>query len=159
MFNEKEIIDIAIVLEQNAENRYRSASRHTRNSALKDLLNWAANEELKHVELFQGLGKHALPNSVALAAEAGFTDKFMDIISGNSSFSLEDVDFSKVKTISDLLAIFIEFEKDTILFYEILSTFVVDDDASMNIRRIIEEEQEHIAKIKSFADTGEDRFK
>jgi len=152
MFNAREIIDIAIVIEQNAERRYRSASRHARNSALKDLLDWVANEELIHVDRFQEIGKQIQqPGGESLASDAGITDEFVDIISGNASFSLEDIDFSKVKTISDLLTIFIEFEKDTVLFYEMLSAFVIDEEASRKIRVIIEEEEKHIEKFRIFS--------
>jgi rubrerythrin len=60
------------------------------------------------------------------------------------------VDFSNVNRQEDLIGIFIEFEKDTILFYETLMPFIEDNDTLENIAKIIAEENNHIKKLQDF---------
>jgi rubrerythrin len=74
---------------------------------------------------------------------------FADFL-GEKSFSHQDVDFSKIERVDDLVAVFIEFEKDTILFYETLKPFIEDDDTLNNLEKIIAEENKHIAKLNEF---------
>ncbi|MEJ2730862.1 MAG: hypothetical protein P8185_20565 [Deltaproteobacteria bacterium] len=71
-------------------------------------------------------------------------------ILGDKSFSHRHVDFSGVDRADDLIGIFLEFEKDTILFYETLIPFIEDDDTLENIKKIIAEENNHIKKLQDF---------
>jgi rubrerythrin len=74
---------------------------------------------------------------------------FNDLL-GDKSFSHKEVDFSKVEQIDDLMAIFIEFEKDSILFYELLEPFIEDESTLENLKKIIAEEKNHITRIQDF---------
>ncbi len=69
---------------------------------------------------------------------------------GEQSFSLKDVDFSQVERINDLVAIFIEFEEDSILFYEMLHPFIQDEDTLVQLDKIIAEENLHIERLREF---------
>jgi len=71
-------------------------------------------------------------------------------ILGDKSFSHKDVDFTRVDRTDDLIGIFIEFEKDTVLFYETLIPFIEDSDTLENIAEIIAEENNHIKKLHEF---------
>ncbi|MGD8270793.1 MAG: ferritin-like domain-containing protein, partial [Desulfobacterales bacterium] len=55
--------------------------------------------------------------------------------------------FSEVDRIEDLINIFIEFEKDTVLFYETLIPFIEDNNTLQYITKIIAEENNHIQKL------------
>ena len=48
-----------------------------------------------------------------------------------------------------MIETFIEFEKDTILFYQMLETFIQDDSALQELNEIVAEEERHIEKLKS----------
>ena len=50
--------------------------------------------------------------------------------------------------VDELIAIFIEFEKDTILFYEILEPFIEDDRTLADLKKIIAEENNHIIRLQ-----------
>ena len=65
------------------------------------------------------------------------------------NFSLEDVDFSRIDHINTMIATFIEFEEDTILFYRMLETFIQDESALQELNEIVAEEERHIEKLKS----------
>ena len=49
-----------------------------------------------------------------------------------------------------MIATFIEFEEDTILFYRMLETFIQDESALQELNEIVAEEERHIEKLKSF---------
>ena len=153
MFNTIEIIDIAITLEKNTERLYKSSRRHTKNFALKDLLAWAAEEEARHSEFFSNLKKKIQKNDERDVVKDA-PGEFLDTVLKDTPFSLEDIDFTKVSTMKDLLSIFVEFENDTILFYELLKSFLLDDDSVDKIDQIISEEKKHIEKLRAFSSYG-----
>jgi rubrerythrin len=74
---------------------------------------------------------------------------------GDKNFSLKEVDFSSIENINDLVEIFIEFEKDSIIFYEILKPFVEDPVAREHLSKIIDEEESHIERLKEITDRKE----
>jgi rubrerythrin len=55
-----------------------------------------------------------------------------------------------VDHLNNLIAIFLEFEKDTILFYKTLIPFIEDNATLENINKIIAEENNHIKKLQDF---------
>jgi rubrerythrin len=74
---------------------------------------------------------------------------FTDML-GEKSFSHREVDFSKMGQPHDLVAAFIEFEQDTVLFFETLKPFIEDTGTLDNLEKIIAEENNHIAKLHRF---------
>ena len=62
---------------------------------------------------------------------------------------MDDVDFSRIEHINTMIATFIEFERDTILFYQMLEAFIQDDSALQELSAIVAEEEHHIEKLKS----------
>lgn len=67
---------------------------------------------------------------------------------GDKTLSLDEVDFSQIRSTASLLETFVTFEQDTILFYEFLQAFIQDDAAQKGLKKIIEEEQKHVAELK-----------
>lgn len=147
MFSIHEILDIAIKLEKNGETVYRNAIAKVSKPELVSLLEWMAEEEVKHAEWFTEL-KHALEtkNVNPFVEEMG-RELFNDLL-GDKNFSLKEVDFSTVDQLDDLVAIFIEFEKDSVLFYQVLEPFIEDADTRENLKKIINEENRHIKRLQ-----------
>ena len=126
MFSAKEVLDIAIRLEKNGENVYRGAIKKLSDPNLSLLLEWMADEEARHARCFSRMQeKLTLEPPDPMAEEMG-RDLLKNLLAGQS-FSLEDVDFSRIDHINAMIATFIEFEKDTILFYQMLEAFIQDD--------------------------------
>jgi len=149
MFSIQEILDLAIRLENNGESVYRQAVGEISEPELVSLLQWMADEEVKHARWFSDL-KHKLKTHSTNRFMAEMSREVFADFLGEKSFSHQDVDFSKIERVSDLVAVFIEFEKDTILFYETLKPFIEDADTLNNLGKIIAEENEHIAKLHQF---------
>ena len=76
----------------------------------------------------------------------------LESIVGNRSFSLEDVDFSKIEEVHDLLKIMIRFEKDTVEFYYLFRDFLTDGDEKACLDGIIADEEKHIRKLEECRD-------
>ena len=152
MFSAKEIIDLAIKLEKNGEAVYRHAIAKVANSDLVPLLEWMADEEVKHADWFAELkDKLETENENPFAEEMG-RELFNEML-GEKNFSLKDVDFSTIDNSDDLIRVFIEFEKDSIIFYEVLKPFVEDPVARQSLQQIIDEEKRHIEHLEGIADS------
>jgi rubrerythrin len=149
MFSVLEILDLAIQLETNGESVYRNAIDKTNKPELVSLLIWMADEEARHMRWFSEVKKNFKMHSINPFMEEMSRKVFGGIL-GDKSFSHRDVDFSNVNRQEDLIGIFIEFEKDTILFYETLMPFIEDNDTLENIAKIIAEENNHIKKLQDF---------
>ena len=147
MFSTGEILDLAVRIEQNGEAVYRDACVMLSNPELISLLNWMADEEAKHAKWFSGLKDQLETHSANLFVEEMSRELFSEML-GEKSFSHKEVDFSRVADADELIAIFIEFEKDTILFYEILEPFIEDDQTLADLKKIIAEENNHISRLQ-----------
>ena len=125
MFSTSEILDLAVRIEKNGEAVYRQAADKLSNPELVSLLTWKADEEVKHAEWFS-----ELKSRVVMASDNPFLEQmshelFNDLL-GEKNFSHKDVDFERVQNVDELMVIFIEFEKDSVLFYEVLEPFIED---------------------------------
>ena len=149
MFSVHEILDLAIQLETNGEAVYRDAADKVAASELANLLTWMADEEAGHRRWFSEMKKNFEMHSINPFMEEMGRKVFGGIL-GDKSFSHKEVDFSRIDCQEDLISVFTEFEKDTILFYQTLIPFVEDDDTLVNIEKIIAEENNHIQKLQNF---------
>jgi len=149
MFSIEDIIDLAIQIEENGERVYRTAVEKAPNPSLASLLQWLADEEAEHIRWFCELREVANRNSVDPQLEEMGKNILRSVV-GEQSFSLDEADFSKIDTVKDLLRLAIEFEKDTILFYEMIQTFVQDNQVLNHLREIIKEETRHIGLLEEY---------
>jgi rubrerythrin len=147
MFTTREILDIALKIEQNGEAVYRQAILDLVNPDIAKHLAWMADEEARHAEWFMKLRSELRTHKNHIAANEMNSDVLQHII-GKQSFTLQDIDFPGVDDMQDLINIFIQFEKDGILFYEMLRTFVKDPDVLESLDQIIAEEYQHIETLQ-----------
>jgi len=154
LFSAKEIIDLAIKLEKNGETVYRNAIEKMSKPELVPLLEWMADEEVKHADWFADLKHNLETKNQNPFAEEMSRELFNEML-GEKNFSLKDVDFSSIGDLADLVAVFIEFEKDSIIFYEVLKPFVEDPVARKFLQKIIDEEKHHIERLEGITDTKE----
>ena len=146
MFSIQEILDLAIRLENNGESVYRNAAAKLSRSDLVSLLEWMVDEEVKHARWFAELKHKYESDAINPFMEEMGREIFNDML-GEKSFSHQDVDFSKMNHPDDLVSVFIEFEQDTILFYETLKPFIEDNGTLNELEKIIAEENNHITKL------------
>ena len=154
MFTASELLDMAIKLENNGEGVYRSAIAKVKKPELVSLLEWMANEEAKHARFFSELKVNLETKQMNPFVEEMSRELFDDLL-GNQNFSLKEVDFSSIGNTDELIAVFIEFEKDSVIFYKVLEPFVQDPVALRHLQKIIDEENLHIKQLQKFIDRRE----
>jgi rubrerythrin len=149
MFSIVDIINLAVQIEENAAKVFRDAATKVTDSSLVSQLNWLADEEVKHAEWFSELKQ----NVKKTVDDPDLDDTGKAILQGalgDQTFSLKDVDFSKLDQIEDLLKRAIEFENDTILFYEMIGSFIEEKETLNHLNTIIEEEKSHVRLLEEF---------
>ena len=142
MFTLGEIIDIAIQIEENGESFYRRALEIIRDPALENLLQWLAEEELRHRECFLNMKASMSTGSNDRLAEQ-VSGAILQSAVGDHAFSLEEVDFNSIEDEAMLIETAMGFEQDSIMFYEMIQSFVSDPMILAHANRIIEEERKH----------------
>lgn len=152
MFSAREIIDIAIQIERNGEKIYREAMAAVRDESLAAALQWMADEEVRHAHWFAELKQELQADTGRNILVEEFGRELFDGILKNRSFSLEEVDFSKIEDLQTMMEIFVEFEKDSVLFYQVLEPFVQDDETRNQLDAIIAEERRHIEMLQDWLD-------
>jgi rubrerythrin len=151
MFSLEEILDLGIRIENNGEKFYREAQQKVALEELKMLLGRLADDEVAHVGFFTRK-KEALKSKPEDPELEKLASTVLQGILGDQTFSLKEVNPADLETIDDLLNLAIEFEKDTILFYELLTDLVTRDDTLKGLQEIIEEENRHVAVLQAFKD-------
>ena len=154
MFTLGEIVDLAVRIEQNGESTYRKAQKVVSSPILSSMLQWLADDEAEHEKWFTELKQ----NVNEKIEDPKFEEMGREILGGvlgEHAFSMEEADFSSIKDIKDVLELSLEFEKDTLVFYEMLKEFVEDEKVLSGMAKIIEEENRHIAYLQEFLEKGE----
>jgi len=152
MFTVGDILDLAILIENNGETAYRDVAKKISNLSLISMLQWLADEEAEHAARFGEMKEKAEKTIDDPKLEEMGRDIFLGVM-GDQSFSLQDADFLKINEVKELLSVAIEFEKDTVLFYEMLLSFIDDEETKDGLNTIITEENEHIRKLQEFLDS------
>jgi rubrerythrin len=150
-FSSKEILEMAVRIEENGLGFYKAASASTESQQIKELFDYFIIEEVKHVELFEAL-KEAITDGVPsdyndpyLAEESLYINALAD----SSIFTEGDDGIKLAKSIKgddEAIDFAIQIEKDSILFYLELINMVRDDDRA-TVKTILSEERKHIAKL------------
>ena len=147
MFSEREILEIAVRMEKNGENEYRKAVKAVSDQTLIESLEWMAAEEREHADFFSDL-LGQLEEQAKSPFGMEMDGAFLRDLIGGSSLSLKTVDFAQVESLETLVTIFIGFEEDSILFYQMITPMIDDSETRDRVERIIAEEQAHIKRLR-----------
>jgi rubrerythrin len=152
MFTIDEILDLGTRIEKNGEKLLREAQTRTSDPNLALLLKWLADEEVQHTQWLSDLKPISGADSAGAELEAAGRGLLRDIL-GDEGFSLDDLDFSKIEQRNELLMKMIEFENDTVLFYQMIQTAVSDKEVLDCIDTIIAQEKKHAQRLQKFIDS------
>ena len=147
MFTLNDIRNIAIQIEQNGEQIYRSAGKRAHNPQMAHMFDWMADEEMRHGQWFKAL---KVPSQTSAAHDEIETmgRSLLQEMMKNQTFSLEDTQLQTLTDISELLTLSLEFEHDTILFYEMLRAFIEAAETIEQLNIIIAEERGHVQQLR-----------
>jgi rubrerythrin len=148
MFSVEDICNIAIQIEKNGEKAYRDAQAKANDAKLKESFKGIADDEKRHIRWFQNLARNIRRTTKHPQIKELGKSLLQDII-GNQTFSLTPEKISQAATIEQIIKQSIEFEKDTIIFYEMVSKFIDDEAIIAQIELIIEEERRHVNTLRT----------
>ncbi|MFC1495423.1 ferritin family protein [Thermodesulfobacteriota bacterium] len=154
MFTLGEIIDLAIQIEKNGEKSYRKAQNDISDIPISSMLKWLADDEAEHEKWFINMKKQ-IDEKVEDPRLEEMGKEILASVLGKQAFSMDDADFNKIDNITALLELSLEFEKDTILFYEMIKDFIDDSKVMTGIDKIIEEENKHVKTLEEFMGRGD----
>jgi rubrerythrin len=150
MFTFSDIRNIAIQIEQNGEAVYRRAASTAGNPQIAHWLEIMAEQEAEHARWFEQLEvRRSLEPKDRRVHEFGY--ELLRSMMVQQTFSLDDQRLSAAAKIEDILNQSIEFENDTILFYELLYTFLDNSETMGKLEEIIDEERSHINRLNEIA--------
>jgi rubrerythrin len=151
MFTLRDVLDMAVQIERNGALVYREALSRTTDPELEEMLAWMADEEDRHARYFADMRE-----SLSSEGDNRLLDELgklmLESIVGNRSFSLEEVDFSKIEAVNDLIAVMIAFEEDTVQFYRLFRNFLTDAAELKSLDDVIVDEEAHIRKLEQCRD-------
>ena len=148
MYTIDDIRDIAVQIERNGEAAYRSAGKKAADAELAGLLEWMADEERRHAKWFENLAvrdRMVLPEHGDM--EAMGRSLLQEMVK-NQTFSLNGEQLETADNVDELLTQSMDFEQDTILFYDMLKSFVEDKQTAAQLDMIIDEERGHVTLLK-----------
>ena len=155
MFTVADIREIAVQIERNGEAAYRAAAEIIKDSAIRDIFIWMAEEEKHHAAFFSRIAS-AEPLSEEQQELEKMGRQLLQEMVADQTFSLDKemllktTDFEEALTQAQLL------EKDTIMFYEFLLNLVSDEEARLQLEQVIEEEKRHVEQLGEMKAAGPD---
>ena len=147
MFTVSDIRNIAIQIESNGEETYRTAARLTDDLRVSSVLARMADDEARHARWFE-----RIQSTRPLTAEQKEMEQIgrvllQDMIKGNA-FLLQADALTGAETVQEVLVQAQGFEADTVLFYEFLLGFIDEEETKDALAQIIVEERSHLANLQ-----------
>jgi len=147
MFTLADVRNIAVQIEKNGEATYRKVAAQVKSPELQQIFQWMADEEKRHAEVFAAIIDDRTLSKEQAELEAMGRSLLEDIVR-SQTFSLDEKQLVHTTNLDDLLAQSIEFEQDTIDFYQFLAGFLDEPEASSQLNRIVEQEQSHVKHLQ-----------
>ena len=147
MFTIADIRNIAIQIERNGEESYRKAAQSASDPELSAILARMADDEKRHAQWFEQINDNRNLSAEELEMEAVGRAILQEMVR-DKTFSLDEGELGEVRSMQELLSTSRGFEKDTILFYEMLSGFIDDTETKRQLGKIIDEEKRHLEELE-----------
>lgn len=148
-FDINEIFQLAIRIEENGEQFYRTMSKKLKDKKLQDLFDYLADQEVKHKELFELM----VSNIEEYEPIENFPKEYFAYIRALADDVLFDEEKSaeeigKIKDAASAIEYAKGKESNSILYYQGLKNLVSENQRAA-INKIIEEEQTHFVELSS----------
>lgn len=149
MFNAVEVLKMAVRIEENGQRYYRRAMKLHKDPQLGEILQDLAEDEARHEKWFEEMRQRL---SAQEREERWVREVNADLLQsmiGDQTFSLKEVDPAQLDSVEKILETALEFEKDSIFFYEMLTGFMDEGESARVLQEILEEEKRHVAILEA----------
>jgi rubrerythrin len=153
-FSADEVFEMAMDIERNGEAYYRKASELSKEPKIKTIFSDLMKQEQQHYATFKGL-RDKLPPRASLPTVADPDSEeylYLDALVKSRLFNtVHEAEALAAKTANALEALraALGFEKDTVLFFQMMKGMTDERLGRSEIDRLIEEEHNHIVRISS----------
>ena len=147
VFNAKEIIDMGIEKEKKRRDFYALVAEKLDGKESKDLFTKLSDWEKEHIEKFQEIGKTVKQTEATDSYPGELGDYIKSLVDDRLYNEVSPTEFANnVKKASDAIQYGIGFEKDAILFFREVLSFM-ETAHKEAIEELIEEEKKHIVYL------------
>lgn len=143
-----DLVDLAVQTETRGEQFYRQAAEQASDGQAKDLFTYLADQEVRHKQVFQGLGA----NIVSTEIDDTSWDEAMAYIEAtvdSAFFGKDDAPIRAVPkgaTVAEMIRKAISFEQQTLLYFYTLRDLVQSPNRRL-VDEIVEEERSHVRRL------------
>ena len=153
-YSTSEVVELGVQIEKNGFAYYSTLAQRTQNKDVRDIYNFLAGEEKKHIATFNGI----LETIQDYEPPELYTDDYfayLHNLAGEYVFTQADKGEEIAKTIKDDLKAIdmaLKFEDESVTFYEAMKKLVPSLDRSI-IEELIQQEKKHIEKLNVLKST------
>jgi len=146
-----EAVELGIQIEKNGYDFYNTLSKKIPDPGLSSIFGLLAKEEEKHIAVFRKI----LDGLLSYGSEVNVGDEYLNYMSslaGQYVFTDKERGgeiAGKVSTAIEALDLGINFEKDSIVFYEGVKTIVPDNEKDI-VSELILQEEKHLKRLLDF---------
>lgn len=148
IFAGSEIVEIGVQIEKNGKDFYEAISAQSKNALAKDVFQFLAGEEAKHIEIFKNI-LGSVEKYAPSEAYPGEYFAYMNALASEHIFTQKDKGreiAQKTQSDKEAVDLGIGFEKDSIIFYEGMKKVVPDYDHKI-VDALIEQEHKHLLQL------------
>lgn len=148
IFSASEIVELGIQIEKNGRDFYNTLGGQTNNPKTREIFEYLAGEEEKHIAVFQEI-LAKVENYEPAESYPGEYFAYMNALAGEYVFTKKEQGqkLAKIiKTDKEAVDLGIGFEKDSIIFYSGIKKAVPEYGQEL-VEELIIQEQKHLAQL------------
>ena len=150
-FTGKEVLDMAVRIEENGMRFYTDASKAAKSQQLKDLFSALAEEEASHIKTFLELKKALVGSGDSTGFDPYIEDaqQYLKSMADTEVFTNPEAGKDAARSLKseeEAVILAIGMEKDSLLFYYELERMIRESDKKV-IEALIDQEKEHVRKL------------
>ncbi|HIH77492.1 MAG TPA: ferritin family protein [Halobacteria archaeon] len=144
----REVIEAAVSIEENGYAFYKSVEGAIDDKDVKDVFSFLAGEENRHIVAFKKIYEWIDDQEDTIIDDED-SSNYIKALAEKNVFTKKDAANDMVKNIKtpfDAINLALNFERDSILFFNEIKSFVSQDNQDL-INKLIKEEHDHIVKL------------
>ncbi|OGP16576.1 MAG: hypothetical protein A2V21_300140 [Deltaproteobacteria bacterium GWC2_55_46] len=149
-FTGKEILDMALRIEENGMKYYYDASKGARTKELKVLFKLLSDEEGNHIKVFKDLKKLLVEDTTeGFDPYLGEAQQYLFTMADSEVFTNPDAGKDAARAVKgeqEAVNMALNMEKESLLFYYELERMIREKDRNV-INSLIEQEKEHVRRL------------
>jgi rubrerythrin len=153
-FTGREIVEMAIRIEENGMRFYADAAKATKIDRLKELFKALSEEEARHINLFTELKQEVASDSPAEGFDPYVAEatQYLKAMANTEVFKKPDEGEKLAGEVFDeknALDIAIDREKDSIIFYYEMQKMIREKDSHV-VENLIDQEKDHLKRLTEY---------